>query len=226
MDSRYRNILFIYFIIFLIVSLILHWQYLSSFSIKKRFSKTLIHSGIVSNSFNPSIIHLTLNTQISESNLVSIIDNDVILFQVSNSSTITMILSDGYHHLDFIIFDPIENIEFYQGIDISTGSQSLLITIFDKQYKPVRNISVHLELVDYSNINYKYQTNQFGEVIFHYLPRHIQVYIEAICMNTKRYASVQIDTLNYRNITLILKGMSVFYDGDEYDSLDPGYYAV
>jgi hypothetical protein len=192
---------------------------------KERYFKLLIHSGLVMNSFNPSIIHLSLNKHISSSNLISILDNNVILFQVLNPLKITMILSDGYHHLDLIIFDDIENIEYYQSIEISTGSQSLLVTVLDKQYKPVGNISVHLELIDYPNINLDHQTNQFGEVIFSNLPQHIPIYIEAICMTTKRQAYTQIDTLNYRNLTLILKEMSLFYD-DEYDASDRGYYAV
>jgi hypothetical protein len=187
--------------------------------------KTIIHSGLVMNSFNPSIIHLSLNKYFSQSNLISILDNNMILFQMMNLSTITMILSDGYHHLDFIVFDETEQIEYYQAIEISTGSQSLLITVLNKQYKPVENITVHLELFDYPHINIDYQTNQFGEVIFRNLPQHAQVYIEAICMITKRQAYAQIDTLNYQNLTFILKEMSLFYD-DEYDASDRGYYAV
>jgi len=226
MSPKYhRNIIFIYFILFLIVSLISNWQYLSSFCTKQRIFKTIINSGIIINSFNPSIIHLNLNIKIFQSNIISIIDNNVLLFQISNSSTITIILSDGYHHLNLIIFDQINKNEFYQDIHISTGSQLLRVNVLDEQFKPIQNITVYLELVNYSNINQKYQTNQFGEVIFHYLPKHVQVYIEAICIHTKRHAYIQINTSNYRNITLILKEMNVFYDG-EYDSSDQGYYAI
>jgi hypothetical protein len=219
------NIRVLYLLIFLLVNLILHWQYLLLFSRKQRCFQKLIHSGIRINSFNPSIIHLNLTKEISQSNILSIIDNNLLLFQISNPSSITMILSNGYHHLDFIVFNEIENIEFYQRIDISTGTQSLFVTVLDKQYQPVRNLTVHLNLVDYPNINHEYQTNQFGEVIFYYLPKNVQVYIEAICTSTKRHAYAQIDTLNYRNITLILKEMRVFYD-EEYDLSDRGYYAV
>jgi len=226
MTSKYhRNIIFIYFILFLIVSLISNWQYLSSFCIKQRIFKTIINSGIIINSFNPSIIHLNLNKKIFQSKIISIIDNNILLFQISNPSIITITFSDGYHHLNLIVFDQINKIEYYQDIDISTGSQSLHVTVLDKQFKPVQNIKVYLELVDHSNINHEYQTNQFGEVTFHHLPRHAQVYIEAICINTQRHAYVQIDTFNYRNITLILKQMNVFYD-QEYDSSDQGYYAI
>lgn len=211
--------------VFLILSLILHWIYLSLLLRKQRFSTIFIYSGIIINSFNSPIIHLRLNTDICQSNIISIIDNNNDLLQISNLPMITMILSDGYHHLDLVIFDEQEHIELYQEIDIATGNQSLRVNVLDKQYKPVENISVYLELVDYTNINHQYQTNQYGEVIFHYLPTDIQVYIEVICMNTKRQAYAQINTLNYQNITLILKEMNTSYD-EEYDKLDRGYYAI
>lgn len=150
----------------------------------------------------------------------------IAFLQISDqSSRLSLLLSNGYHHLDFILFDKIEQIEFYQGIDIAIGNQSLRVNVLDEKYKPVENITVYLELIDYSNINEKYQTNHNGEVIFHYLPNDIQIYIEAKCISTKRQAYVQINTLKYQNITLILKEINSSYD-DEYDTLDRGYYAV
>ena len=214
-----------FFILILVINVFLHWRCLSSFSEKQRFFKTLVLSGIALNSFNPPILRLTLNTQISPSQFISIIDNNIVVFQLSNSSTTKMMLSDGFHHLDIIIFDEIENVEFYQTMDISTGTQSIDVTVLDEHYKPVENVSVHLELVDYSHISVEHQTNRLGEVIFHHLPRNEQVYIEAICMNTKRHAYIGIHTCDYRNITLILKQMSALYD-DEYNPTDRGYYAV
>ena len=189
-----------------------------------RYFKTIIHSGLIINSFNPLIIHFSLNQHFSQSDLITIHDNNILLFQVTNPSIMTMILSDGYHRLDFIVSDPIENIEYYQNIEISTGSQSLRINVLNNQYKPVENITVHLELVDYPHIYRDYQTNQFGEVIFRNLPQ-APVYVEAICMATKQHAYAQIDTRNFRNLTIVLKEMSLFYD-DEYDPADRGYYAI
>ncbi|CAF0907439.1 unnamed protein product [Rotaria sordida] len=227
MTKYHSNIIIICLIIFLTVSLFIYWHYVLSFSKRLRVSKRLVYSGITINSFNPFRLNLTFNTNIIESNILSIIDNNAILVQLSKpsqTSTITMILSDGFHHLDILLLDEIENIEFYQAIDIASGSQSLKVTVLDQQYKPVENISVHLELVDYSHITLEYYTNHFGEVIFHYLPKNIQIFIEAIYMNSKRHAFVEIDTDHYQNITLILKDMSVLHD-DEYSPLDQGYYA-
>ncbi len=223
------NVIITCLFIFLFVNLCIYYLYSLLFSTRQRMSKFLINSGITINSFNSPIVYLTFNTYIvDQSSILSIIDNNAILVQSFKSSEllpIKMILPDGFHHLDIFIIDEIQNYEFYQEIDISTGTHSLFVIILDQQYKPVENISVHLELVDYSHINLKHYTNHLGEVIFHHLPRHTQVYIEAICMNSKRYAFIEIDTLYYRNITLILNDMST-YHYDEYDSLDQGYYAI
>ena len=226
--QRHSNVITTCFIAVLLVSLLIYWQYSSSFSAKHRSSSTLIHSGIAINSFNSPSLHLTLNTHIIQTSVLSIIDNDILLTHfnpLSSISTITMILSDGFHHLDIIVIDQIRNIELYQEIDIFTGTQSLLVTVLDQQYKPVRNVSVHLELVDYSHISLEHYTNRFGEVIFRHLSRQARVYIEAICLNSRRHAFVELNTLHYRNITLILQEMSAL-NYDEYDPSDRGYYAV
>ncbi|CAF1049268.1 unnamed protein product [Rotaria sp. Silwood1] len=228
MAKYYSNVIIICFILFLIVNLFTYWYYILSFSKRLRLSKILIYSGIMINSFNPSRVYLTFNTHIMDSNILSIIDNNAILVQLSKplqTSTITMILSDGFHHLDVVLLDEIQNIEYYQSVDIASGTQSLKVTVLDQQHKPVENISVHLELVDYSHITLEYYTNYFGEVIFHYLPKHTQIHIEAICMNSKRHAFAEIVIHHYQNITLILQDMSVLHY-DEYSPMDKGYYAV
>jgi hypothetical protein len=225
MLQHHSNIIIICLVIFLTVNLCIYWHYSLSVFKRQRLLKTLVYSGIAINSFNPPLLNILFNSNITQSNSLSIIENNAILVQLSETSTIMMILPDGFHHLDILIIDQIQNIEFYQQIDLSTGTQSLLITVLDQQYKSVENISVHLELVDYSHISLDYQTNHFGQIIYHYLPKHSRVYIEAICTKTKRYAFVDIDTLDYRNLTLILKDMNALHY-DEYDLSDKGYYAL
>jgi hypothetical protein len=215
-------------IIHIVSSLYIYWRYSLSSPVKQRSPRTLIHSGVVINSFNPPLLHLTLNTHTVQANTLSIIDNDILLTHLTSLSLILstrMMLSDGFHHLDIVTIDQVQNIEFYQEIDIFIGIQSLLVTVLDQQYKSVRNISVRLELVDYSHISLEHQTNRFGQVVFRHLPRQARVYIEAVCLNSQRHASVELDTFHYRNVTLILQEMSSL-DYDEYDPSDRGYYAV
>ena len=228
MPRRPLNVAILCLIMLLSVNLFIYWHYALSLSKRQRLSKTIIYSGIIINSFNPPLLNILLNFNITPSNTISIMDNNVFLLyslKPSHTSTIKMILSDGFHHLDILMIDQIQNIELYQQIDISTGTQSLIVTVLDKHYKTVENILVHLELVDYSHISIDYYTNKVGKVIFNYLPKHSQVYIEAICMKTKRYGFIRVDTLDYRNVTLILKDMHTA-DHDEYDQLDQGYYSV
>ncbi|CAF3643370.1 unnamed protein product [Rotaria socialis] len=196
-------------LIFLTINLIIYW-----------FTRTRLIGRI--NSFNPSHINLTFNTQIVHSRSLSILDNNVVLVQLSESSqisTTTIILSDGFHHLDISLLDEIQNIEFYQAIDLASGTRSLKVNVLNQQHKSVENISVPLELVDCSHITYEYVTNRLGEVIFHYLPKHVKINIEAVCMKTKRHAFAEIDTLNYQNITVVLHY-------DEYDLSDEEYVAI
>lgn len=228
MPRHHLSVAILCLIIMLTINLFIYGHYALSLSKRQRSSKTIVYSGITINSFNPPLLNILLNFNITPSNTISIIDNNAFLLhslKPSQTSIITMILSDGFHHLDILMIDQIQNIEFYQQIDISTGTQSLLLTVLDQQYKTVENISVHLELVDYSHISLDYYTNDVGEVIFNYLPRHSQVYIEAICMKTKRYGFIEIDTLDYRTVTVILKDMNTVHH-DEYDRLDQGYYSV
>ena len=61
---------------------------------------------------------------------------------------------------------------------------------------------------------------------FNYLPKDTEIYIEAICMKTKRFGFIEIDNVNNNgNLSLITKDMNTFYD-DEYDLLDRGYYSI
>ncbi|CAF1395914.1 unnamed protein product [Rotaria magnacalcarata] len=221
--APYRlNVVIVCLLIFLTINLIIYW------STRTRLSEKLIHSGIKINSFNPPHIDLTFTTQIVQSSSLSILDNNIVLVQLSEPSQIsatTIILSDGFHHLDILLLDELQNIEFYQAIDIASGTRSLKVNVLNQQYKSVENISVHLELVDYSHITYEYLTNRLGEVIFHYLPKHIKIHIEAVCIKTKHHAFAEIDTLNYQNITLVLRDMSALHY-DEYDLSDEGYVTI
>ncbi|CAF1367179.1 unnamed protein product [Adineta steineri] len=194
----------------------MYWKHGSFFPIKRRISRTMVESGVSINSFNPPHLDFFFNLTNTQLNSISIISNNVNLLQISPLSEISIVpvnFSDGYHHLDILMLDDIHDIEFYQQIDISTGNQTLRVTILNEDYEPVKNISVHLELSIYSHITAQQYTNQFGEVTFNYLSRNSQVYVEAISMATKRYAFSGLNTLKYQNITLILEEMnSTHYD--------------
>ena len=154
----------IYLIIFSTINLFLYFHYSFLYSKPQRVSYIFVESGIAINSFNPPILHILLKPNITNSNQISIIDNNnhILLLQSSQTSTTILTLSDGFHHLLILMIDQIQNVEFYQQIDISIGTQSLLLTVSDQQNKPVENILVHLELVNYSHISVNYYTNEVG----------------------------------------------------------------
>lgn len=194
---------------------------------KERMEKKLINSDLLIHSFNPTIIQLTLNIPMSSMDQLSIIDQHLLLFQLSNSSMITMLFNDGYHHLYLSMSNSQEQIEYYQIMEISTGSQSLLVTVVNDRDEIMKNISVHLELVDHPQISFDSLTNQFGQVTFLNLPKSLPIYIEAIYQTYQSQAHLRMIDLNERNLTLILKERSRSYeDGDEYDPSDRGYYAI
>ena len=194
---------------------------------KDRMEKKLIDSDLLIHSFNPTVIQLTLNIPIPSSDRLSIIDKHLLLFQFSNISMITMMFTEGYHHLYLSMIDSKEQIEYYQTMEISTGSQSLLVTVLNNQSEVMKNIPVHLELVHHPQISFDSQTNQFGQVTFSNLPGSLPIYIEAFSQDKKSQADIRIDHLNERNLTLILKELPQSYDdGDEYDPSDRGYYAI
>lgn len=215
-------------IIFFMLNLFIYYYFVLSFAIRPRISEKLISSGIEINSFNPSRIYLSLNIPQYQSSSLSIIDNHsplVYFPQASQLSTITIMLSDGYHQLDIILIDEIERIELHQSIDIASGTQSLKVIVVDEKHIPVKNFSVHLELVDYSHISCESSTNYLGEAMFQNLPTHSKLYIETISEKTNRYAYMDIDDLNSANVTLVLQEMSK-YHVDDYDPSDQGYKAV
>ncbi|CAF1218409.1 unnamed protein product [Adineta ricciae] len=113
--------------------------------------------------------------------------------------------------------------------DVKTGNnefdQSLLATVLDEQSQPVVNVSVHLQLLDYSSVTTVRYTNRSGHAKFDYLPRDSQGFVEAICPKSKRYAFMEINTRRDRSVTVILKE-KVSIDYEEYDPSDQGYYAV
>lgn len=194
---------------------------------KERMEKKLINSDLLIHSFNPTIIQLTLNIPMSSMDQLSIIDQHLLLFQLSNTSMITMLFNDGYHHLYLSMSNSQEQIEYYQIMEISTGSQSLLVTVVNDRDEIMKNISVHLELVDHPQISFDSLTNQFGQVTFLNLPKSLPIYIEAIYQTYQSQAHLPMIDLNERNLTLILKERSRSYeDGDEYDPSDRGYYAI
>ena len=136
-----------------------------------------------------------------------------------------MLLPDGFHRLDILLLDKTQNIKLHETVYMASGTQALQFTILDQRHQPVENASVHLELVAYSHIALDYNTNHAGQVTFHHLPKYTQVYVEAVCMKSKRLAFAEIDTVHYHNLTLVLQDLSIL-DYNEYESLDRGYYAV
>ena len=192
----------------------------------QRMEKAFINVDLFIHSFNPTILYLTLNTPMLASEHVSITDKHLLLFHVSNFSMITMIFSEGYHQLDLSILDSIELIEYHQTMEISTGSQILLITVLNNQSEPMNDVFVHLELIDHPHIYLDAHTDSFGQVTFTNLPRSLPIYIEAIGPTRQSRAYIQVDHLDERNFTLILNDMTRSYDADEYDPLDRGYYAI
>lgn len=202
----------------------IYWQYSRNIFLPSTI--VIIHSGLQLNSFNPQRIHLKFNASFLSSHALAVIDNQVHLPVQPVQSSMTIYLSNGYHHLQFLLLNPqSQSVDYYQAVDVSTGQRSLIVTILDEQYQPVNNLTVHMELVDHTHINNDLVTNDRGEVQFQHLPEHTQVYIEAVCQKRNRHAFVQINTSHYRNITIVLREMnSMHYD--EYDSQDRGYYAV
>lgn len=217
-----------FFVLFSTINIFFVFRHPSSVpSIRQRIRETLIQSGININSFNPPIIHLTFHAHYIQSNLLSIFDNNVTLVQLwkpLNLLTIKLILSDGYHQLNIIVFDRIQQREIYQSVDVSIGKHFLLVTIRDEE-QAIENVTVHLHLVDHSHIYLDEITNHLGQVTFPYLPVETLVHIEATCVESKRYAFVEMKIAHHQEIILILKNVSASID-DEYDSQDRGFYAI
>ena len=228
MRLLYLNIWIIFFVLFSIINIFFVVRHSSSVPfIRQRIPQKLIQSGININSFNPPIIHLTFHAYYIQSNFLSIVDNNVTLVQLwkpLNILTIKLILSDGYHQLDITVVDRIQRREFYQSIDISIGRHFLLVTIRDEE-QVIKNITVHLHIVDHSHIYLEETTNHLGQVTFPYLPPETLVHIEAVCIQSKRYAFVEMKPVYHEEIILVLKNISASTD-DEYDSQDRGFYAI
>ena len=215
-------------VIFLVLNVFLVFHYLALSFIRQRISKSLVHSGLTDNSFNPPLIYLTIHTHAIDSSLLSIIDNNLTLTELSkplNMLTIKLLLTDGYHRLTILIFNSIERDEFYQTLDISIGSRSLLVTIRDEE-QSIENITVHLHLLNHSHIFREETTDRFGQVTFHHLPDQTLVHLEATCTHSKRYASVEINTHHYQEIILVLKTLNASTTYEDYDTQDRGFYAI
>lgn len=235
MDSKPLNGTIIYLLVLVVFfNLLIYWQYSTHFPSPSTTSPTttLIRSSIAVNSFNPGHIHFSLHPYLTSFHRLFIIDNDAPLLELSHppasTPSMALILSDGFHHLEILLVlldDHPSSGRFYEEVDLFVGSRSLLVTVLDDEHRPMENISVHLELVEYSHISGELRSNRAGEVLFEHLPGDSQVYVEAACKKTKRQAFVEVNTNHYRNITLVL-GKTSAWHYDEYDPADRGYYAI
>ena len=228
-----RTIIYL-LVLILSLHLLIYWQYSTRFPSPSTASPatTLIRSNIAMNSFNPGHIHFSLHPHLTSFHRLFIIDNNAPLLELSHppssTSLMALNLSDGFHHLQILLVllgvQPSSG-RFYEEIDLSVGSRSLLVAVLDEEHRPMENISVHLELVEYSHISRELRTNRAGEVLFDHLPGNSQVYVEAACVKTNRQAFVEVNTDHYRNMTLLL-GKTSAWHYDEYDPADRGYYAI
>jgi hypothetical protein len=221
---------------FILLSIIFHatiyWQFEIFRRSQRLQSTSLVHSGIAKNSFNPNRIHVKLNVNLTTSHILIIMDNDIRVPWLatrsqSSTSSVTLTLADGYHHMQLrLVSSSWPSIHYYEEIDLTTGYDTLLVTVLDQQHRFVPNVSVHITLVKYSHITREHRTNAAGQVTFNYLARRIHLSIDAVCWHTKQYAFVEINTTFNRRINLTLKKMNTA-DDDEYQSNDDrGYYAV
>ena len=207
------------------VCLFLLYPRLSSALPSQRSSfAALVHSGLVASSFNPTVLHFSLN----RAYFLALVDNQaspVHFMILPKTRSIRVILSDGFHRLDIRLFDPTSNVHVHQQVDIAVGTRSLIVTVLDHRNEPVHNVSVRVELAEHPQIALDLRTNRTGKAEFRHLPRESQVNVEAVCLRSKRRAFIDITTSDYEHITLTLQNTSEI-DYDEYGPDDKGYYAI